>query len=305
MAAGCGRGDAVKEPLRFEQRLTAPIKTLAHRFAFMSLVLAAFGLMLLGKADTILMERVRTHATDAIAPILDVLSQPIAAVSGVVDQVYGLVNLRAENVELREHRDRLLQWQSVARRLEAENQTLRAMLNFRPAPEARFVTARVIADAGGAFAHSVVLNAGSDAGVVKGQAAITGEGLIGRVVDVGGRSARVLLITDINSRIPVLIEPSRTRAILAGNNTDHPRLIHLPSGAMVSPGDRIVTSGHGGAFPARLPVGVVASVGDAGITVQPFVERNRLEYVRVVNFGLDGILRLPQRSRPGARKRGR
>ena len=292
----------MKERGRAQQRL-ASVRGVAHRFAYLGLILGAFGLMLLGKADALLMERLRTHATDAMAPILDALSRPMATLSEGVAEVRQLADMRAQNAELRRHKARLLEWQTVARRLEAENETLRALLNFRPAPEARFVTARVIGDAGGAFAHSVILNAGADAGIVKGQAAVTGDGLVGRVTDVGARSARVLLLIDINSRIPVLVERTRTRAVLAGTNKERPRLVHLPPGAVVAPGERIVTSGHAGVFPARLAVGVVASVSDGAITVQPFVEPARLEYVRVVNFGLGGILGLPRAPAEGTRGR--
>lgn len=283
-----GRG--LKGPLRPVHRIAVPIKGLIQRFAYAGLVVAAFGLMLLGKADVLLAERIRTQVTDALAPILDVLSRPIATVSDVVDQVRELASLREENAGLREDKVRLLQWQTVARRLEAETKALRALLNFVPGPEASYVTARVIGDTGGAFAHALVLNAGFRAGVRKGQAVVTGDGLVGRVAGVGTRSTRVILITDLNSHIPVLVERTRTRAILAGDNSEVLRLIRLPPGAEVSPGDRVVTSGHGGAFPPGLPVGVVASVSDAGIGVQPFVERSRLEYVRVVDFGLRGIL---------------
>jgi rod shape-determining protein MreC len=62
----------------------------------------------------------------------------------------------------------------------------------------------------------------------------------------------------------------------------------------VIPGDRIVTSGHGGAFPPGLPIGIVSSVSDGGIKIEPFISRDRLEYVRVVNFGLEGVVQLPQ-----------
>ena len=274
-------------------RIAAPFKGLAQRFAYLGLVVSAFALMMLGKADTVLVERLRGQVTDAVAPILDVASRPLATVADVVARVRELADLGAENVRLREERDRLLQWQTVARRLEAENRSLKTMLNFNPDPDASFVTARVIADTGGVFANSVLLNAGAREGVVKGMAAITGEGLVGRVSSVGARSSRVLLITDLNSHIPVLMESTGTRAILAGDNTDTPRLVHLPPGATASPGERVVTSGHGGVFPPRLPIGIVVSVNDSGIRVRPFVDRDRLEYVRVVDFGLDGILRLP------------
>ncbi|MDP7668347.1 MAG: rod shape-determining protein MreC [Rhodospirillales bacterium] len=278
------------ERTRPSYRLAAPIKSAAQRFAYAGLVVSAFALMLLAKADAVLLERVRIHVTDAVAPIMDFVSRPAAAVSEIVDQARMLADLRTENLHLREERARLVQWQTAALRMQAENADLKRILNFKPGPGARFVSARVIADTGGAYAQSLILNAGTRDGVRKGPAVVTGEGLVGRIAGVGQRSARVLLITDLNSRIPVLLEASATRAILAGDNSDQPRLMHLPPGAVVTPGERVVTSGHGGVLPPRFPVGVVASVSDGGIKVQPYVRRDRLEYVRVVDFELGGAL---------------
>ncbi|NQU57401.1 MAG: rod shape-determining protein MreC [Rhodospirillales bacterium] len=280
----------MKDRSRFTHRVSAPIRSLSHRFAFLGLVIAAFALMLIGKADVVMMERFRLQVSDAVAPILDVMSRPVATANEVIAEVRVLGTIAEENSNLRRDKERLLHWQTVARKLEAENKALRSQLNYVPAPEASYVTARVIADTGGAFAHSLLLNIGVQPGVAKGQAVVTGDGLIGRIAGVGDRSTRVLLITDLNSRIPVLIEATRTRAILAGNNTNRLRLIHLPPGATVSPGDRVVTSGHGGAFPVGLPVGLVDGVSDGGISVKPFVSRDRLEYVRVLDYGLKGII---------------
>jgi rod shape-determining protein MreC len=273
--------------------ITAPIRGLAQRFAYLGLVIAAFALLMLGKADTVLVERLRVHVTDAVAPILDMASRPVATISEMAADVRELAAIRAENARLRQERGRLLQWQAVARQLEAENKALHGLLNFHSAPAARFISARVIAEEGGAFARSLLINAGIHAGVRKGQAVMTGEGLVGRITDVGERAARVLPIMDLNSRIPVLVESTRTHAILTGDNSHRPLLTRLPPEAGISSGDRIVTSGHAGAFPPGLQVGVVASISDRGIGVQPYVDFFRLEYVRVVDFGLDGILRLP------------
>lgn len=283
----------MKEGPRSIHRLAAPIKGLAQRFAFMALVLAAFALMLWGKVDVATIERGRTQVTDAVAPILDVISRPIDSIDLAINRANEIYAVHEENVRLREDRTRLLHWQAAARRLEAENKLLRSLLNFVPGVEASFITGRVIADTGGAFIHSVILNAGARAGVRKGQAAVTGDGLVGRVAGVGAGSARVLLITDLNSRIPVVVGPERTRAIMAGDNSERTKLIHLPSGVTVTEGDRVATSGHGGAFPVGLPVGVVMTVNDKGISVQPLVNRNRLEYVRVLDYGLRGIIQLP------------
>ncbi|MFQ5958820.1 MAG: rod shape-determining protein MreC, partial [Alphaproteobacteria bacterium] len=100
----------------------------------------------------------------------------------------------------------------------------------------------------------------------------------------------ILLLTDLNARIPVVIESTRVPAILAGDNTDRPRLTFLPVNARVSPGDRIVTSGQGGMLPPGLPVGLVAVVEDNIALVQLFVDWHTLEYVRVLDYTLPGVL---------------
>lgn len=285
----------MKTNSRSVSRIAAPIKSLAQRFTYMALILTAVGLVVIGRVDLATIDKARDQVTDAVTPILNVLSTPVDSVDRVVEEFHNFVNVHAQNAQLREERERLLQWQAAARRLEAENRVLRSLSNFVVAANASFITARVIADTGGAFAHSLVLNAGERAGVRKGQAVVTGDGLVGRVAGVGSRSSRVLLISDLNSRIPVLIESSRLPAILAGNNSARPRLVHLPPGGVVAVGDRVVTSGHAGALPPGLPVGQVVAVSESGIDVQPYIDRDRLEYVRALDYGLQGVVEAPQR----------
>jgi len=183
---------------------------------------------------------------------------------------------------LREQNARLLEWQSAALALAAENSTFRKMLNFVPERGAAFSAARVIGDSGGVFVRSVLINAGAATGIERGDAVVSGEGLVGRVAEAGLQSARVLLITDLNSRIPVVSEKGRVRAILSGDNSAQPKLAFLPPNARLNLGDRIVTSGHGGVFPAGLPVGTISSVDDGVIRVSPFAEFDLLEYVRII-----------------------
>jgi rod shape-determining protein MreC len=247
--------------------------------------------MVIGKADTVIVERIRAAIGDVVTPALSVLSRPVQTVNDLMADAQDLVTLRSELTRLREENARLLSWQNVAQRLEAENKALRSFLNYQTGPQATFITARVVGDAGSAFVRSMLLNAGGRDGVKNGQAVMTADGLAGRITEVGDSSARVLLITDINSRIPVLVERTRDRAMLAGDNSRQPQLNFLPPGATVQIGDRIVTSGHGGTYPAGLPVGVVVSVTDAGaVRVEPLVDWSRMEFVRVVDFGISGIL---------------
>jgi rod shape-determining protein MreC len=284
-------------------RLLLVLRALGQRFSLLILVAASVIVIVLGKADNLLFERVRGGFADAASGILELASQPAAVVDAAAQRVHDLVALYQENARLRQENDRLLQWQQVAQTLAAENTRLRGLLNLVPEPMISFVTAKVIANSGGSFFRSVLVNAGNAGGVVRGQAAITGEGLVGRIAEVGERASRVLLVTDINSRIPVTVESSRERAVLAGDNSEQPRLIYLQPRSPVKVGDRIVTSGHGGVFPPGLPVGVVASTSNGIARVEPFVEMSRLDFVRIVDFGLGGVL--PQPVQPIVRGRGK
>jgi len=280
----------VKNSTRTVNRIAAPVRSAAQRFAYLLLILGAIGILVIGRVDVASVEQVRAQIVDAVAPILDVAGRPVESFNIGLDRIQEVYTVFDENQKLRQERDRLLHWQALARKLDAENRTLKGLLNFEAGPAASFIAARVVADPGGAFAHSLILNSGDRAGVRKGQAAVTGDGLVGRISGVGARSSRLLLITDLNSRIPIVIESTRTRAVMAGTNTGRPRLIHLPTGAVVATGDRVVTSGHGGVFPSGLPIGVVTSVIDGVIEIQPYVNRERIEYVRVLDYGLKGII---------------
>jgi len=126
---------------------------------------------------------------------------------------------------------------------------------------------------------------------------ISGEGLVGRLTEVGVRAARVLLITDLNSRVPVIVESSHTAAVLAGDNSERPRLVYLGNAKDIKIGDRVVTSGEGGIFPPGLPVGVVAALDSGLPRVEPYAELSELGYVMAVDYGLAGGLPQPV---PGA-----
>ena len=270
---------------------TQQLRTFVARFALVLLVVAAFIAMLIGKADSVLVENARVLALDLASPALEAIARPVAAANRAIADLKEFASLREENARLREENSRLLAWQTAARRLENENERLRELARFREGPEAAYITARVVGDSVSAYVRGALLNVGRKSGVAAGQAVVTGEGLAGRIAEVGENSARVLFVTDVNSRLPVQVERTRERAILAGNNSALLRLTLLQGVAGVQPGDRIVTSGSGGSFPIGIPVGEVVNGGNEGsIRVRPFADFSRLEFVRVVDYGITGLV---------------
>ncbi|MFL1461883.1 rod shape-determining protein MreC [Roseococcus sp. DSY-14] len=282
-------------------RLSIPLRQALARLSLPVLIAAAFGTMLLGKADALLAERARMALADMLSPIWAAVQQPVRAARDALAEAQALWDMRAENARLREENERLHRWQAAALALEAENALLRRQLSWVPDPAPAFRTARVVADAGGTYARAVLLAAGPNHQLRKGQIALDERGFAGRVTEVGSRSARVLLATDINSRIPVILEGSRARAIMAGNNAARPRLQHWPEGVVPREGDRVVTSAEAGAFPAGLPVGVVRWSESGAAEVELFAQMERLDVLRLFDYGLAGILPPEAVARPEPR----
>ena len=225
----------------------------------------------------------RAGVADAFAPVLSVVGKPVQEATLFIRNVTGLAELQAENARLQKENERLRDWYQSAMILEAENKSLRELLNIRLAPQDKYITARILADSGYAFVKSFLVEAGKRDGIKKGQAVVSAEGVIGRVIDVGEKTSRVLLVTDINSRVPILVENSRQHAVMAGGNDALPELIHLPPDSQVQPGDRIITSGHGGVFPYGLPVGRVVFDERKRPHVELFTDFDRLLYIRIID----------------------
>lgn len=265
------------------------LKLLAKKFMLVILFLAAIILMILNKNRSVVWDTSSSVVTTIVAPIVDVLVIPAKILSRGYDYLSELRRIKSENQLLKTENKELNILKDKYKSLEIENRLLSDLLNYVPLPEVRFISARVVAEESDAFAHSLVAYIGNN-NVAKGDVVLSDSGVVGRVDKISNAYAKIILIIDINSKIPVIIEKNRVRGILSGDNTAVPKLIFVPLDAEVSPGDRIVTSGVSGVFPAGLPVGQVVSVSKNEIKIKPFVSLEKLEYVKIVKYGLNGLL---------------
>ena len=264
---------------------TAELKVLARRLLVVALFLISLFFILLSKVDSVVIEAANKAALEVSGPVMQVVEYPSRIIHRIYTFFYDISHIYIENRALREENKQLIMLQNKLRALEVENQLLSRLLNYVPPADAGFISAKIIAESGDNFTHILLVYVG-DEQVKKGQIVMGEESVIGRIDEVSGHYARVILITDINSKIPVTVERTRARAILSGDNTATPKLIFLRSSADVKEGDVIVTSGVGGMFPTGLPVGFVSSTRNSDITVETIEDIGRIEYVRIVDYGL-------------------
>ena len=246
------------------------------------LVLALVGLFLVWRIDSPRVERLRAATIDAVVPSFDWAMAPITGTANLISDFQSYQQLRAQNQDLRRELQQMKAWKEAALQLEQENAKLLDLNNVSLDPKLTVVTGVVMTDSGSPFRQSVLVNVGARDGIVDGWPTMDAIGLVGRIAGVGQNSSRVMLLTDTSSRIPVTIQPSGQRAILAGDNSLNPPLEFLEDAALVRPGDRVVSSGDGGVFPADLLVGQVALGTDNRLRVRLAADYQRLEFLRVL-----------------------
>lgn len=203
-----------------------------------------------------------------------------------------LVMLQQQNSEL-EQENATLRSQIVAYQQQVtEVEILSALLDFaRAQPQNEYQAAAVIGQDPSPFLQYVIINRGSDDGLRRGMPVVSNEGLVGRIDAVTANAARVQLINDADSAINVTIQPSDDTGILVGGLNGEISIEKIPQNAQIQPGDTVLTSGMGGAYPANILIGTVSGVQEQPsdlfqtATVQSFVDFSQLEILLVIkNF---------------------
>ena len=239
-------------------------------------------LFLLWRIDSPRAERFRADLVDRVVPSFEWAMIPVTRAARVIEGCQSYARLAEQNRELRRELQQMKAWREAALQLEQENAKLLDLNNVRLDPALTFVTGVVLADSGSPFRQSVLLNVGARDGIRDGWATTDGLGLVGRISGVGQNTSRVLLLTDPGSRIPVTIQPSGQRGILQGDTTAAPLIDFIELPEQVRPGDRVISSGDGGVFPAGLLVGQVVLGTDQRLRLRLSADYERLEFLRVL-----------------------
>jgi rod shape-determining protein MreC len=247
------------------------------------LAVIALTIVFLGRVQPTLFDRGRAYVSDRTAPILETLRMPVRTTVQWTGSLAQLFTVYQENLRLKEQNARLRQWQNAALMLEQRLKRYQLLLNAVPNPETGNVTAHVIGRSTRPFLSTMILDAGQRDRVKPGEAVVDERGMIGRIFLAGNHTSWVILLTDLNSRIPVSIQPGNIQAIMAGDNSSAPTLEISAQGAAVTDGEQIETSGDGALLPPGLLVGKIFRDG-AGFRAALFADAGRSSDVRVLEL---------------------
>lgn len=257
---------------------------ISRRGSVIFLIVFSLLLIYITESGPRLLNSFRQLTYDIITPVTELIGMPFVALRQTSSALSDYTDLINENAKLKVQLDELRAWEDRALRLQAQIARYETLLNVKLDEDYNYAAARVVADIGGPFVRTVLLNAGQEKDLKVGQAVIGASGFIGQIVSVGSSSSRVLLLTDLNSRIPVQLEPSGIQAILTGDNTGEPILDFFNDEEASMQGARVVTSGYGGQIPPGLSVGDVQVTRDGQAKVRLRENLSRLNYVRILNF---------------------
>jgi rod shape-determining protein MreC len=226
----------------------------------------------------------RKASDTVLTPVGDALATPGRWIGQGADTVRDYFFAASENQELKAQLKEMRQWRDVAIALRSENARYRTLLGLKTDPPIPMVAARIVTDSHGPFADTRLANAGADKGVKPGNPVMSENGLVGRVIGVTEGASRVLLLTDIASRTPVMIDRTNARAILTGDGGPNPRLDYLRGRDPIREGDRVLSSGDGGVVPRGLPVGTAVKGLDGRWRVVLASDRAPIDFVRILLF---------------------
>ncbi|MDG1431975.1 MAG: rod shape-determining protein MreC [Paracoccaceae bacterium] len=246
------------------------------------LVFCLILLTIVWRIDSPRVERFRMAVIDRVVPNMEWAMAPVTATMNIIRDAQSYSRIYEQNQELRRELQQMKAWKEAALQLELKNARLLDLNNVRLDADLTYVTGVVLTDSGSSFRKSVLLNIGERDGLRDGMAAMDGIGLVGRIAGLGQETSRVLLLTDANSRLPITIQPSGQTAILFGDNSPTPLIDFLEKPELVRPGDRVVTSGDGGVFPADLLVGQLIESRDGRYHVRLAADFERLAFLRVL-----------------------
>jgi len=228
-----------------------------QKFSLFALIILSIIFLLIEKIETKPLNYFRSIIKDTIYRGSFLASLPTEGLDNIIEKSAKHLKIYKEYDKLKEENDLLKTIKSKSNYLMLENKQLRKLIEEDIGTKDNFVSARVMLDKKSPYLNSFIISSGSNKEIKNGMAVLDGKNFIGRIVDVNFFSSRVLLISDLNSKVPIIVEPSGNHGILSGHGSKNATLEYLPENNKTKDGDTVYTSGKEGIFKPGIPIGKV------------------------------------------------
>ena len=251
-----------------------------QRFSLFFLIIFSIILIFVEKIETKPLNYFRSFVKDGIYRVSQIVSYPVKSFGNSINFFEKHLDL-SKKYEVLKKENQILKSNIVQDEfLNLENIQLRKLIDEQVSSRSNLVSSRVIIDKQSQYLNSFIINSGSNKNIKNGMTVLDGKYFIGRIVDVNFFSSRILLISDLNSRIPVVIEPEGIHAILSGRGSSNATLEYLPENHKTKKDDKVYTSGKEGVFAPGIPIGKTL-INDSQIEVLLFSDLDQITFVNV------------------------
>ena len=224
------------------------------------------------------------------APVQSVLTTSTSSIGDLVSNYFFLINVKKENKELSKRLQSLRSRNARLQEARHENKRLKRLLRMKDQFNLSEQAANIIGSDPNHWTREIVLDRGSETDIAIGSAVVSDGGVVGQIVSVGLGASKALLMTDTTRGVDAVIQGTRARGIVEGDGHLAARWRFVLAEEPVKVGDKLVTSGLDGVFPAGLPVGTISDVIDQGegllfqeVIVSPTVNFSKLEQVLILD----------------------
>ncbi len=256
------------------------------RVSFFICFLVALLLVVTYEKGGFIYNKIETKVIDLTAPVMSASSSGLDFVSQFASNVKSFFITFAENKKLKERNNSLEYYFYLYKEIEAENKQLKAVLNFANQLPHKYISARIIGRNNTSPNQQIIIDAGLEQGIAKWQMVLANNQLIGRVVQVSQHNAKVLLLTDYSSGIPVVSVNSRVKFIAAGQDTKYLFCKYLSEQPQLQEDELVVTSGDNIDIAANIMVGSIIKDGN-DFYVKPNIDFDQLEFVQILQLNHD------------------
>jgi len=258
-----------------------------QKFSLFVLIIASVLVFALDNLELKPIKALRSVINDGVYRLSAISSSPISFASASKSFLSNHFNIYKENEELKKKIELLEKDRFDTLYLQTENNQLQEVLELDKTTSYSTVGAKIMLDKNSPYLNSVVINKGSNVGIKLGMPVLNKGNLVGRIVEVNYISSRILLLNDLNSKIPAVISPSGEQAILSGIGSKNPTLEYLPDGFQNADDLTVYTSGKDGVLFPGISIGKIIrdedDESDEGrIRVKLFSDPTQVLYVNVV-----------------------